>query len=317
MKFRYLGNSGLRVSEIGFGTWGIGGLTKGSTSYGKTDDATSKSALNAAFEHGINFFDTANVYGDGHSEHLLGSVFRHRRDSVIIATKAGMEDLETDPVFNAVRIRNSVVGSLRRLQSDYIDIIQLHNPTLQDIENNDELLKELEKLRQEGLVRAIGVSLKSPQLGAGLISAIKPDVVQVNLNLLDHRAIDCGLLELAETQNIGVIARTPLCFGFLSGEVDHETKFSSHDHRSKWPKSQILQWSDGASMLRKRLVAPTEQSATVVALRFCLSFPQVTSVIPGMASSGEVEHNVAASKFGPLNSSELNKVFHIYSEYNQ
>src|SRR5690348_6794459 len=125
MRYRSLGKSGLTVSEIGFGAWGIGGRTAGETSYGETDDQRSRAALDRAFDLGITFFDTANVYGDGHSETLIGEAFAQKRDRVVIGTKAGLIRFGEAPDFSPEALRRSLAGSLKRLQSDYVDLFQL------------------------------------------------------------------------------------------------------------------------------------------------------------------------------------------------
>jgi aryl-alcohol dehydrogenase-like predicted oxidoreductase len=128
MKYRPLGRTGLSVSEIGFGCWGLGGVTPGATSYGEVDDAASLKALHRALDLGITFYDTSNLYGDGHSEELLGEAFTGRRDKVVIATKAGRSTYDTE-AYTPAELRRSVEASLRRLRSDYVDVVQVHSPS--------------------------------------------------------------------------------------------------------------------------------------------------------------------------------------------
>src|SRR5882724_10158294 len=128
MKYRQLGATGLQVSEIGFGTWGIGGRTEGETSYGDTDDGASRDALGAALDRGVTFFDTSNVYGDGHSETLIGEALGPRRNQVVLATKAGFVGYQVPADFSPANLRASLFGSLRRLRTDVVDLLQLHNP---------------------------------------------------------------------------------------------------------------------------------------------------------------------------------------------
>ena len=150
MRYRLLGGTGILVSEIGFGAWGIGGITPGPTSYGNTNDKDSRRALRCALENEINFYDTSNLYGDGHSEILIGETFKGVRDRVIIATKAGLLKYNHPPDFSEKAIRNSLGGSLRRLQTDYIDILQYHNPPKKLFQENDTTLNLIQKLKQEG-----------------------------------------------------------------------------------------------------------------------------------------------------------------------
>jgi aryl-alcohol dehydrogenase-like predicted oxidoreductase len=300
MRYRSLGKSGLTVSEIGFGAWGIGGRTAGETSYGDTDDRRSHAALNRALDLGITFFDTANVYGDGHSETLIGAVFARKRDRVIIATKAGLTRFGDPPDFSPAALQRSLAGSLQRLKSDYVDLFQLHNPPADLFRRSPESYAALEAMQREGKVRAIGVSVKTPADGLSILESHAVAAVQVNLNMLDVRAIEAGLLTTAAKAGTGIIARTPLCFGFLSGAITAGTQFPPGDHRRAWARTQIERWIAGAESMHAAAAAPAGQSRSQAALRFCLSFPAVSSVIPGILSPEEAAQNAAASGFGPL-----------------
>lgn len=313
MNYRELGTTGIRLSEIGFGTWGIGGATAGATSYGAVDDGASKRALDRAVAAGITFFDTAAAYGDGHSEIVLGRAFKGRRDSVVIATKAGLDSFATPPDFSAARIKASLHASLGRLQTDHVDILQLHNPAPADLAANDELLGLLDRLRRDGKVRALGLSVKAPGEAPELARLLRPDVVQMNYNLLDHRAAETGALDWARREGVGVIARTPLCFGFLTGAIDEATEFAPDDHRAAWPRQQILRWIEGGRRMREGLGLYAEEPAAVTALRFCLSDDVVTTAIPGMLTAAEVDVNTAASDLGPLPAATLEAALRIYA----
>ena len=315
MKYRELANTGIYLSEVGFGAWGIGGATAGATSYGNVDDNQSKAALESAFDAGITFFDTAPSYGDGHSESLLGDVFRTRRTSVLIGTKAGLDSFSKAPNFSATRIEASVLSSLIRLKTDYVDILQLHNPTLDDLSNNEDLKSLLERLRTDGKVRAFGISLKTPKNAPKLVKLIRPDILQMNYNLLDHRAADDGVFDWVKDEKIGVIVRTPLCFGFLSGHINEKSRFAPNDHRAAWPRKQILRWIEAGKLMRDGLKSFTMEPPAVTALRFCLSFDAVTTVIPGMLTTAEVEVNAQASNKGPLPRVALESIARIYAEF--
>lgn len=312
MKQRPLGNTGLIVSEIGFGAWGIGGRTIGATSYGATDDARSKAALERALERGITFFDTSNVYGDGHSEELLGEVFLRRRALVVIATKAGFDTWDRPPDFSPDHLRRSLEASLRRLRSDYVDLLQLHNPSLDLLRARPETVGLLERLKAEGKIRAFGFSLKSPDQGILAIKEFSVPVVQVNVNLLDVRAQTGGLTEAVERAGAGIIARTPLCFGFLSGKVTTESRFPEGDHRAAWPRAQIARWVDGADLIFRSISSPAGQSRSQMALRYCLGVPGVATVIPGILGPDEVDENAAASTQGPLSPEDMASVLAIH-----
>lgn len=209
MRYRKLGCTDLTVSEIGFGGWGIGGRTAGQTSYGATDDATSRQALVRAFDLGITFYDTAPAYGDGHSEELIGAAFRGSRGGVVLATKIGVEHFGREPDLSPSGLRRSLEGSLRRLACDYVDLLQIHDLGLPTLRRNPAVLETLNALQAEGKIRALGISAKSPDEALAAVQEFGLQVVQINFNMMDPRAIQNGLLSLAAERGIGVIARTP------------------------------------------------------------------------------------------------------------
>lgn len=300
MKYRPLGRTGLGVSEIGFGGWGIGGRTVGHTSYGETDDTTSLAALRGALDCGITFFDTSSAYGDGHSEALIGRAFSGAlRDEVVIATKAGYESWGRAPDFSPAAIVASAEKSLSRLRSDRVDLLQLHNPPAEALRGGD-LRAALDRLQAAGKIRAWGVSAKSPLEAFEALVEFEAPVVQANFNMMDVRVVDSGLLEEVERRGAGFIGRTPLCFGFLSGTIGRDTTFPAGDHRLGWSRAQLDNWIDGARDLLSAVGARPGQEGAESALRFCLAFPGVSSVIPGILTASEAAANAAASRSGPL-----------------
>lgn len=299
MKYRALGRTGLSVSEIGFGAWGIGGRTSGTTSYGDTDDRISLAALGQALECGITFFDTSAAYGNGHSEALIGQAFAGRRDKVMIATKAGYDSWDRPPDFSADAVVASVEKSLARLCSDYIDLLQLHNPPAEAL-RDESLRTALARLQADGKIRAWGVSAKSPAEAIEALAEFDAPVVQANFNMMDVRALDSGLLAEAERRGAGFIGRTPLCFGFLSGTIGRDTAFAPGDHRLGWSRAQLDNWIDGASDLLQAVEAAPGTAGARAALRFCLAFPAISTVIPGILTPEEADQNAAASVAGGL-----------------
>jgi aryl-alcohol dehydrogenase-like predicted oxidoreductase len=299
MNYRTLGRTGIAVSEIGFGAWGIGGRTVGHTSYGDTDDAQSIAALERAVDSGITFFDTSSAYGNGHSEELIGRALAKSRHRIVLATKAGYESWDRPPDFSVDSIVTSAERSLMRLRTDYIDLFQLHNAPL-DILRTNELQSALSRLVAAGKIRAWGVSMKSPAAAIEALSLYGAPVVQANFNMMDVRAFTSGLFDAVARSGAGFVARTPLCFGFLSGMIPRDAVFPMGDHRLGWPRAQLDNWIDGAQELIAVVSASPGRSAVHSALRFCLSFPAVSSVIPGILNVEEVEVNSAASALGPL-----------------
>jgi aryl-alcohol dehydrogenase-like predicted oxidoreductase len=310
VKYRALGRTGLLVSEIGFGAWGIGGRTAGTTSYGETDDRISLAALDRALDSGITFVDTSSAYGNGHSEELIGQAFRHRRTSVVIATKAGYDAWDRAPDFSPGAVVASVDRSLVRLRSDYIDLLQLHNAPLEAVRTGG-LREALAGLEAAGKIRAWGFSAKSPAEAMAAVTELDAPVVQANFNMMDVRAAESGLLDEARRHGAGLIGRTPLCFGFLSGTIGRDTVFPPGDHRHGWSTAQLANWIDGASELLAAIGGAPGTRGAQSALRFCLSFPAVSTVIPGILTPTEAEDNAAASDLGPLPEQAVRAVLEI------
>jgi aryl-alcohol dehydrogenase-like predicted oxidoreductase len=308
MLCRKLGNTGIEVSEIGFGAWGIGG-----DSYGKVNDEVSIKALKKAYESGINFYDTSDIYGSGHSEELIGKVFKGKRDKIVIATKGGTLphfNLPMPQDFSPKHLRIALEESLKRLKTDYVDLYQLHSPPIDEIVYSD-VKYVLESFRKEGMIRAIGVSVKSPYDILVAIKEVGAEVIQANFNMIDHRILENDLLYKMKSWGIGFIARTPLCFGFLTGALSANTKFESNDHRGNWDKKQIKIWADAPKAFD--FLKIKGQTYAQLALRFCLSYP-IATVIPGMMSPEEVGENIKASEFGGLDGMRLRTISDIYKD---
>ncbi len=303
MHYRSLGRTGIEVSEIGFGTWGIGGATEGATSYGDTNDADSLRALLRARELGITFYDTANIYGNGHSEELLGEAFGKDRESVVIASKAGFTKHGGPHDVSVPYVRQCLEDSLRRLKTEYVDLYQLHSVPVETVRSSPETLRLMEDLKREGKVRVFGYSVKNPSEAHVAINEFGAEVVQVNFNMIDQRAITEGVFETIQKSGAGFIARTPLCFGFLTGALS-DTNFSPKDHRSTWSPEQLARWKGAPNVFS--FIDPTNTYTPVqLALKFCLSFSEVSLAIPGMLSTHEVEENSAVSDLPPLSDSQI------------
>lgn len=292
MNCRPLGRTGLSVSEIGFGCWAIGGNAFGN-SYGSTDDAESQRAIRRAFELGCNFFDTADVYGHGHSEELLGAALRDVRDQVIIATKAGGNfyngDVRMD--FSPGYLRFAVERSLERLRTDRIDLLQLHNPPINLI-SSTETYEPLEAMKREGLIRFYGVSVHPPEEGIAAVNVGLPDTVQIVYNLARREAEDT-FLPTAQAAHVGVIAREPLANGFLAGRYHAESTWERGDIRSRMPRPYVTQ----LAALGQRVGELAEKSgmtASQLALKFVLDRAEVASAIVGMKTVRQVEENLNA-----------------------
>jgi aryl-alcohol dehydrogenase-like predicted oxidoreductase len=312
MKYRELGVTGLKVSEIGFGAWGIGGVQGGAVSYGPTDDGESRRALQRAHELGITFYDTSDLYGFGHSEELIGEALEGKRHDIVIATKVGMLGPYGPQDFSPAHIRRAIRASLRRLRTDYVDLYQLHNPPLELLENPDGVIEVFEDLKSEGSIRAYGVSLRSPSDALVAVQRAQFKSLQVNFNMLDQRILQNGLFARCRDASVGIICRTPLCFGFLTGKYAAAHHFSADDHRSKWSGDQISLWANAWSVFGQALREQLGATPAQLALRFCLSYPEVTTTIPGMKKAQQVEENALSSDLAPFSEQVLQQCEAIY-----
>ena len=316
MKYRKLGKTDISVSEIGFGSWGIGGTIGGSIAYGNTEDTESLRALEMALEQGINFYDTAAFYGLGHSESLIGHVFQNVRSKIILATKVGYISSDGKQNFSLPYLKQSLEESLKRLRTDYVDLYQLHSPPIDLLLQEPQIFSTLQDLVKEGKARAIGISSRSPQEALVALQHFSFDAVQVNFNLVDQRVLDVGLLDLCKEENVAVIARTPLCFGFLTGQYNQHSTFEEGDHRKRWDAKQLETWSRAGGEFCQVFDTSVRQTPTQMALRFCLSFDGLTSVIPGMLQADQVVENAQASRLGTLSTKELDAISLLYKKYN-
>lgn len=317
MRYRALGSTGLTLSGIGFGGLGIGGVSADVASYGPADDRESLAALRRACDLGITFYDTSPDYGNGHSEELIGKAFSGKRDGVVIASKVGFVSLSRPHDETAIReslapvnIRQTLEGTLRRLQTDYLDLLQLHSPPLEVLRGMPEAFATLQELRQEGKIRAWGISLRSPADGIAAISEFSAPVLQVNFSMIDQRVLDNRLLDLAAEKGAGIIARTPFSYGFLTGKYA-DAKFDPRDHRSRQPLERREQWAAAPAMFLP-LNQDKERTLAQLALQFCLAPRSVSTVIPGMMRPAEVDENAKAIEVESLGAVEFTAIREVY-----
>lgn len=296
MKYRTLGNTGFRVSEIGFGAWAIGGsmdVFGMPVGWSNVTDSESVAAIERAVDLGINFFDTADVYGMGHSEELLGKTLKGK--DCIIATKVGnhVDSAGARKDFSENYIREAIEGSLKRLNRETIDLYQLHNPDPNTYKKG-EVFEALNRLKEEGKIRAIGVSISNPKEGLDLIRTHKPDCLQVLFNVLNQEPAK-ELIPEAEKNGVGIIARVPLASGLLTGKFRETDHFFSDDNRSNYLTPQRMKEALNKVERVKELSAGTGLPPGVFSLAFLLHFPGVSSVIPGAKNPQQVEQNASAS----------------------
>lgn len=304
MRYRMLGRSGLMVSEVGFGGWAIGG------GWGPVDDETSVAAIRQAVDLGISFIDTADVYGDGHGEEVIARALDgHHRHRAVIATKAGLKS-PTGHDFSPSHVAGALDASLQRLNTDWVDVLQLHNPTRAALED-PELWETLRRLKHEGKVRACGASVQSPREALMAIQNGGVDTVQVVFNVIDQDAR--ALFETARAAKVGVIARVPLASGFLTGKYSHDHKFHHTDWRSRLGpprRRQVLRRAQALDPVVEGLGSTRAQAA----LAFVLSYPDVAVTIPGIKTPGQAQENAGSSDVAPLPDQLLR---HLEASYDQ
>ncbi|MGE5645231.1 MAG: aldo/keto reductase [Acidobacteriota bacterium] len=308
MRYRKLGRTNYEISEVGYGAWGIG-----QTQWlGGTDDEALR-ALRAAIDCGLNFIDTALAYGDGHSEQLVGKAVREAGKKIYVATKVPPKNqlwparpgIGIDEVFPYSYVVESTERSLKNLGMDSMDLQQLHvwNP---EWIARDDWRRACEDLKRAGKVRAFGVSINDhdPDSALELIKTGVIDTVQVIYNIFDQGP-EKNLFPLCIERNIGVIARVPFDEGALTGTITEDTKFDPNDFRAGYfagdRKKQVVEHVDAL----KRDLAGVDGNLPEIALRFCLSSPAVSTVIPGMRKVRNAQANCAASDKGPLDARTL------------
>lgn len=298
MQYRNFGNTDLKVSEVGFGAWAIGGPAQVggmAIGWGNADDATSVKALHKALDVGINFYDTADFYGLGHSEELIGKTFGNRAD-VVVATKVGQRQGENDTIeidYSTGHVRRACEASLRRLKRDAIDLYQLHTAKVAHLQNG-ELIGLMEQLQQEGKIRYWGISLNTfaPEPEAEyMLEKQAGQGFQVALNVINQRIT--SYLPYMKQGGFGVIARMPLQFGLLARKFTPKTQFDESDHRSFRLTPEFIAAAD-------KMLTPfwqmAEQHGTqyaALALGFALSFDEVSTIIPGIRTPEQAVQNAS------------------------
>ncbi|MDU4694879.1 MAG: aldo/keto reductase [Paenibacillus sp.] len=315
MKYRELGNTGLHVSEVSFGTWAIGG------SWGNTNDDEALKGLDKAIGEGVNFFDTADVYGDGHAEQLLAKATKGKEDDIYIATKfcrAGdIHDLE---MYSEALVRAYCEASLKRLERERIDLYQIHCPPLSVLKDG-RVFEVLDKLQAEGKIRHYGVSVETVEEGLFCLGVPGVKALQVILNLFRQKPLT-ELLPKAQEAGVGILVRLPLASGLLTGKFKPDTTFDADDHRSFNANGE--QFNVGETFAGLPFTKGVELAAQLgwiaegrgdmarAAMRWILDQPQVTCVIPGFRNVRQVEDNLGAIDVPSFSEDELKRLAHFY-----
>jgi aryl-alcohol dehydrogenase-like predicted oxidoreductase len=315
MEYRSLGRTGWNVSTIGFGAWAIGG------SWGDVDDRESMATLHRAVELGINFFDTADVYGDGHSERLIAQLYRDHGDGIIVATKAGRRlNPHVAAGYTSENLTAFVDRSLRNLGRDALDLLQLHCPP-PDAYYMPEIFSALDALRDSGKIRFYGVSVE--RVEEALKAIEYPDVqsVQIIFNIFRQRPAD-HFFAMAQERRVGILARVPLASGLLTGKMSRSTTFAADDHRrfnrdgSAFDVGETFSGVDFETGLHAveqlKEVCPSDHTLAQFALKWILMHEAVSCAIPGARRPSQVDDNVHAADLPALTSEQMASVKQIY-----
>jgi aryl-alcohol dehydrogenase-like predicted oxidoreductase len=314
MQSRRLGKTGWDVSEIGFGAWAIGG------EWGETDDEESLAALHAAVDAGVTFFDTADVYGDGRSERLLGRLLRERDERLVVATKFGRR-VEQDPaLFTYENLRGWLERSRENLGVEAVDLVQLHCPPPETY-YLPEVHEACSRLVEEALVRAYGVSVEKVEEALKAIEYDGVATIQLIFNLLRQRPAEL-FFEQARRRDVGVIVRVPLASGLLTGKFDRNSTFAAEDHRAynrqgeQFDRGETFSGVDyevGLEVVEElRPLVPSGATLAQLALRWILTFDAVSTVIPGAKTPEQARANAAAADLPAPSPETMERIAEIY-----
>ena len=319
MNYRILGKTGWKVSEIGLGTWQVGGGWGG-----PFNPKVAEEILHSAFDKGVNFVDTADVYDAGASEAAVGQAVRNRSEKIYVATKCGRRiHPHIDETYTIERLRRHVEDSLRNTGLNRLDLIQLHCPPT-SVYKRDDIFGLFEKLKAEGKIAAMGVSVEQVQEAK---SAMEYDIVssvQVIFNMFRQKPAE-ELFKLAASKNVGLVIRVPLASGLLSGKITPETTFSNDDHRHFNRDGKAFDKGEtfAGVPLEKAFPAIAELrelfkgdgALAAIALRWILMYDEVSVVIPGASKSSQLEANVNAGQLPILTNEQMMAVKNIYDKY--
>ena len=315
MQYRELGRTGWKVSTISFGAWAIGGT------WGHVKDEESLAALNRALDLGVNFFDTADGYGDGHSEHLLAKLRKERSEKFYVATKAGRRaNPHVADSYTKENLTAYVESSLKNLEVETLDLLQLHCPPT-EVFYMPEVFGILDDLVKAGKLRYYGVSVEKVEEALKAIEYPNVQTVQIIFNIFRQRPMDLFFGQ-AQRRKVGILARVPLSSGMLTGKMTRASSFQADDHRlfnrngegfDKGETFSGLDYEIGLQAVEElRGLVPAGMTMTQMALRWILMSPAVTCAIPGAKRPAQVEENVSAADQPPLSEEATNQIRDVY-----
>jgi aryl-alcohol dehydrogenase-like predicted oxidoreductase len=318
MQYRELGRTGWKVSAMSFGSWAIGGT------WGPVKDSESLAALHSAVELGVNFFDTADVYGDGRSERLLAQLRREYSEPIYIATKAGRRlDPHVATGYNRANLTAYVERSLKNLETEALDLLQLHCPPT-EVYYMPEVFGVLDDLVKAGKVRYYGVSVEKVEEALKAIEYPGVQSVQIIFNMFRHRPAEL-LFEQTRKRKVGILARVPLASGLLTGKLKPDSTYAADDHRAfnrngeEFDRGETFSGVEYAAGLQAveelKAVCPAGMSMAQIALRWILMFEAVTCAIPGAKRPAQVEENFTVPDLAPLSEETMAQVRSIYDRH--
>jgi aryl-alcohol dehydrogenase-like predicted oxidoreductase len=317
MQYRELGRTGWRVSTISFGAWAIGGT------WGDVDDAQSLAALHRAVDKGVNFIDTADVYGDGRSERLVARLRRERTETIYVATKAGRRlNPHVADGYNRANLTAFVERSLRHLDTEAIDLLQLHCPP-GEVLYRPEVFAVLDDLIKAGKLRHYGVSVEKVEEALKAIEYPGVQSIQIIFNIFRQRPAGLFFGE-AQRRRVGILARLPLSSGLLAGKMTRATRFAPDDHRSFNRKGEAfdrgetfsgIDFDTGLAAVESlRALVPAGMTLAQFAMRWILMHEAVTCAIPGAKRTEQVDENVAAADLPPFDGATMARVQALYDD---
>lgn len=315
MKYRTLGRTGWKVSEISFGAWAIGGF------WGSVSEEDAMAALNQAVERGINFIDTADVYGDGRSERLIAKLKKSRKEEIVVATKAGRRlPRQVSDGYTRQNLMAWVEDSLRNLSTDALDLLQLHCPPT-DLYYRPDVFGILDDLVSAGKIRYYGVSVEKVEEAIKALEFPNVQTVQIIFNCFRQRPAEV-FFPLAQRKQVGILARVPLASGMLTGKLRRDSTFAQDDHRNFNRHGEMFDVGETFSGVDYELgleaveeirrLLPADVSMSQFALRWILMFEAVTCAIPGGKRPDQVADNCRASDLPPLSREAMAAVQRVY-----
>lgn len=319
MKYRKLGKTGFEISEISLGTWQVGGVWGDEFSH-----STAEKILNSAADSGINFIDTADVYGDGESEKAVGRFVKSRSERIFVATKCGRQlNPHVNEAYQPAVLRKFVENSLKNMGLETLDLIQLHCPPT-EVYYRPEIFELFNKLKEEGKILNLGISVEKVEEALKGIEFDNVTTVQIIFNTFRQRPAEL-FFEQAKKKDVGVIVRVPLASGLLTGKFSKQSTFTAGDHRNfnrngeafdKGETFSGIDYETGLAAVEElKALFPTQENLAPVALKWILCFDAVSTIIPGASRPEQVLSNVAALDFPDLSAEQISQMSEIYAKH--